>query len=367
MTELKDLKWDVNLAVLQKLDADPHYRPDSSKYIPRKTRHITELVEKARSLYIAGNFIESAKVFRQIASYIRDIEFEIELKGDFNPRNTLNDLTGKEWLRHTKSWLVVDGKPSDIPPEIKNHPASFPPSLAKHFIRFFTKQNEWVFDPFMGIGSTIQACMELNRNCWGTELNPKYAEYAQKRLITRQSTLNAYIDKPSDTQNVYRVFAADCRDCARIWTENNFERVKFTLTSPPYWNMLADSRGGVKSTMKQRVGEGFDQIYSENPHDLGNISDYNQYLRELHDTFLQIVQIMVPKGYIMIVLQNVRPRDGIMKPLAWDIAKTLSDTLLLRQEFIWCQDQKFMGIWGYPTTYVSNVHHHYCLVFQVPD
>jgi hypothetical protein len=23
-----------------------------------------------------------------------------------------------------------------------------------------------------------------------------------------------------------------------------------------------------------------------------------------------------------------------------------------------------LGIWGYPFTYVSNVHHHYCLIFE---
>ena len=59
--------------------------------------------------------------------------------------------------------------------------------------------------------------------------------------------------------------------------------------------------------------------------------------------------------------------NGDMLPIAWDIARVLSPTYRLRQERIWVQDQKMLGIWGYPTTYVSNVHHHYCLVFRKED
>jgi hypothetical protein len=53
-----------------------------------------------------------------------------------------------------------------------------------------------------------------------------------------------------------------------------------------------------------------------------------------------------------------------MAPLAWDVARRLRRVWRLRQETIWCQNNKRLGCWGYPTTFVSNVHHHYCLTFQ---
>lgn len=363
----KRLSWQLDPAVLEKINKDPNYKKDSSKSISTLTPIVRNLLKKARELYTSGDFINCAKIFRQLGKIIRDLEYDIEIKGDYNEKNILNDLRGKEWLRHTKSWLVVDGKPSDIPSEIKDHPASYPPDLAKHFIEFFTKENDWVFDPFMGIGSTLVACMGLNRNCWGTELNPKYAEYAQRRATVRQPKVDSYLAQKEGKDTTYQVFNADCRESLKIWKENQYERVKFILTSPPYWNILADSRGGVKSALKQRVEEGFDQTYSDDARDLGNITKYEKYLEEIHSIFASFFEFMIPGGYVMIILQNVRPRDGIMRPLTWDLAKKLSDIILLRQEFIWCQDQKFMGIWGYPTTYVSNVHHHYCLVFQVPE
>jgi DNA modification methylase len=318
------------------------------------------LLQEARNYFQEGNLSNSAKKLRQLARTIKEIQFSIEQKGNYHEKNSLNDLTGKEWLRHTKSWFIVDGKPSDFDKSIQNHPGSFPPAVAKHFINFFTKTGEWVVDPFMGIGSTVQACKDLNRNCWGIELNENYADYSNRRVSNYKSSLN----EEQKVQNVLRVINADARQIQKIWQQNKFPKAKLLITSPPYWNMLEQSRGGVESTMKKRVKEGLDQTYSSNENDFGNIEHYDTYIEELVTIFVKASKILIDKAYIVIILQNIRQKNGIMKPVAWDVAKRLSDDFLLRQEFIWLQDQKFMGIWGYPSQYVSNVHHHYCLVFQ---
>jgi len=38
------------------------------------------------------------------------MELLITDKGKHNSKNSLNDLTGKQWLQHTKSWVIADGK-----------------------------------------------------------------------------------------------------------------------------------------------------------------------------------------------------------------------------------------------------------------
>ena len=357
----KKSAWDLELNILKEFDNSENYKKNASQTIKNKVQNVNNLFKKARTLYKEGNFIDSSKVFRQLATFLRELEFSIEEKGNYHEKNNLNDLTGKEWLRHTKSWIVVDGKPSDIPSEIKDHPASYPPDLARHFIEYFTKKGDWVFDPFMGIGSTLAAAKEIQRNCWGTELNPKYAEYAQAR-IKDKIDLSAF-DKNQENFK-YQVHNQDCREAFEIWEKENYPKIKFILTSPPYWNMLEKSRGGVTSALKQRVAEGFDQKYSDDARDLGNISSMDAYLDAMCEIFKSFIPMMAPGGYMMIILQNIRPKDGIMRPIAWEFAIRLSKILDLRQEFIWLQDQKFMGIWGYLTTYVSNVHHHYCLVLQ---
>ena len=98
----------------------------------------------------------------------------------FHPKNTLNDLDGREWLKFLKSWYVFDAIKSDLNEERKitqdsdDHPATFSPTMIEGFVNFFTKKNMIVLDPFAGIGSTLVACDRNNRKGIGIELNPKY-------------------------------------------------------------------------------------------------------------------------------------------------------------------------------------------------
>jgi DNA modification methylase len=362
-----DMSFAFKANLNEKDRSEKFLKPNYGEILESKQAMLKETLNHALEAFDNVDLAQAAKDFRKIANDIKLIEFIISQKGNYHPKNKLNDLTGKEWLQHTKSWLIVDGKPADIDNDIENHPASYPPSLCAYFIEFFTKKEDWVFDPFMGIGSTLAACYELNRNCWGTELNPKYAEYAQNRIRKFQHSLDPIINLPESSSYTYRVINNDARNVVALWKENSFPPIKFVMTSPPYWNMLWESRGGVKSSQKQRVEEGFDEKYSEDFRDIGNINEMSHYLEEMKKIFIEIKKIMQPGGYLMIVLQNIRPKDGIMRPIAWDFASMLSCHFHLRQEFIWCQDQKFMGICGYPSVYVSNVHHHYCIVVQNPE
>jgi len=343
--------WQVREQVKNEISRNTNTKVNFLEFINQNQADITLLVSEANKLYQEGKFGECAKIFRQLARITKELEFNCESKGKYSDQNTLNDLTGKEWLRHTKSWLVVDGKPSDIVHDIKNHPASFPPALVNHFIEFFTKKGDWVFDPFMGIGSVLKSAQDLQRNCWGIELNEDYQKFALNRV---KSNGSLFLD----------VTNGDARNTVYLWEKTQHPKFGFVITSPPYWDMLGKSRGGVKSPLKQRVENGLDEKYSENPHDIGNISDLNRYLEELYTIFTDIKPILKPKAYIVVILQNIRTQSGEMEPIAWKFAELMRKSFSLQQEFIWCQDQKFMGIWGYPKVYVSNLHHHYCLVFQ---
>lgn len=330
-------------------------KPEFNATLTTKLPELNETLGAALDAFHGLDLTLAAKYFRKLAADLKLDELLITSRGNYSEKNTLNDLTGKEWLQHSKSWLVVDGKPGDISPEIEDHPASYPPSLAEYFIEYFTKQGGWVFDPFLGIGSTPAACATTGRNFFGTELNPKYGQYARQRLSS---------PPPPDPKLAWHVQIDDARNAPAVWQYLKLPAMDFLITSPPYWNMLKKSRGGVKSALKQRAEAGNDAYYSENPADFGNIDDYNAYLTSLVDLFGSFQPILRPGAYLMVILQNCRPPDGEMRPLAWDFACDMRRRYTLRQEFVWLQNQKFMGIWGWPTTYVSNVHHHYCLVFQ---
>jgi len=279
-------------------------------------------------------------------------------------KNGLNDLTGKEWIKFTKSWKIYKPKPRDN--EEIQHPAKFPLQMIKEHIKFFTHENDWVIDPFLGTGTTLEACRATNRKGLGVELISKYAEIARNKI--KQKGLQDFSGSP----NRYIIIEGDIREKLRQKTLLNDygptnKKFNYCITSPPYWNMLKKSRGGVKSLQKQREEKGLDTSYSdENNLDLGNIEDYDLFLKELSDVFIKLSGFLNSGAYLTVVIQNIRDKDGKMKPLAWDLGRKIgkSDKYILKQERLWLQNDKPLGIWGYPSEYVSNVHHHYCLNFK---
>lgn len=64
----------------------------------------------------------------------------------------------------------------------KKHSAVFPESLPEWFVKLFTKENDWVLDPFMGSGTTNRVAKKLNRNSIGIEIDMEYCELAKKSL-----------------------------------------------------------------------------------------------------------------------------------------------------------------------------------------
>src|SRR5712692_5373412 len=94
--------------------------------------------------------------------------------------NKLNELSGKDWIKFTKSWFVLSPPRRDRAKIV--HPAGFPEILVRGFVEFFTKPGMWVLDPFMGTGSTLLAARASGRNAVGIEINSRYVTIAKRRL-----------------------------------------------------------------------------------------------------------------------------------------------------------------------------------------
>lgn len=75
----------------------------------------------------------------------------------------------------------------DIPREAsktKSHGAIFPTAFAKRIIENFSNEEDIVYDPFMGTGTTAVACVETNRRYIGSEISKHYCDIAGERLST---------------------------------------------------------------------------------------------------------------------------------------------------------------------------------------
>ncbi len=64
----------------------------------------------------------------------------------------------------------------------KNHCATFPMALPEWFIKLFTKEGDWILDPFMGSGTTILASQKVKRNSIGIEVLPEYYEMVKQNV-----------------------------------------------------------------------------------------------------------------------------------------------------------------------------------------
>ena len=265
-------------------------------------------------------------------------------------KNKLNELDSKTWLKFQKSWFI-----HNPPPRKKDalvHPAKFPETMAQEFIEFFTKKGETVLDPMAGTGSTLIAALRAGRHSCGIELNQKYAGIARQLIAEERSALGA----PAADLKA-EVFTAD----ASLASGLGLPVCDYVLTSPPYWDMLHARGAGTQK--KRRSAADLDVLYSDDPYDLGNLHDYDEFLACLVAIYRGLKPILRSKAYLTIIVKNVK-KGGRIYPLAWDLGRELGRVYTLKDEKLWLQDNQRLAPYGLGSAWVSNTHHHYCLQFR---
>jgi adenine-specific DNA-methyltransferase len=85
-------------------------------------------------------------------------------------------------------WSIPNVKSNHVEKTI--HPCQFPVELIERFVLALTNEGDWVFDPFLGSGTTMVAAIRHSRRAAGAELVPEYITIARSRLRAQmQGTL----------------------------------------------------------------------------------------------------------------------------------------------------------------------------------
>jgi DNA modification methylase len=274
--------------------------------------------------------------------------------GLVSPRNKLNDLTAKEWIQETVSVWRQKGLGAGHPDaQIERlHPAPFSFTDVSRLIRFFTKSGQTVLDPFVGIGSTLKAACLEGRSGVGIELSEEFAGLARDRLQRE-------IAEPRFEQPEQRVITGDARE---VLPTLDAESVDFVVTSPPYWNILhkADHKVG-----QDRIAQGLLTRYSDDDNrDLGNISDYDVFLKELIGVFAECRRVLKPEKYLAVIVGDFRHK-GRFHMFHSDLASGLEEGgYVLKGITILYQSHKRLFPYGYPAAYVPNMHHQYIVILR---
>ncbi len=77
-------------------------------------------------------------------------------------------------------WVIPNVKSNHV--EKTEHPCQFPVELIERLVLCLTNQGDWVFDPFLGTGTSVIAAIRHGRRGGGAEVVPEYVKLARKRI-----------------------------------------------------------------------------------------------------------------------------------------------------------------------------------------
>ena len=143
-------------------------------------------------LNVQTNYYNKSDVYHLIGTYADYIQ-QVFIWGKTNPlpasnKNITNAyeffiVLGEEPLKSNETYtknLIISSVNSSTTTKI--HRAVMKQEICDWFIEKFTKENDVVLDPFMGLGTTGVACKKLNRNFIGIELDEHYFNIAKERI-----------------------------------------------------------------------------------------------------------------------------------------------------------------------------------------
>jgi DNA modification methylase len=313
------------------------------KYTVKVSKKQSKLV---RDAYALRSIIESKKI---------DINFK---KTCLCRDNHINCLTAKDWIRNQVAVWELNYEKRDVRDK-EIHPAVFPISLPKKCIELFTHKGELVLDPFVGIGTTLIAASDLERNVVGFDLNQKYIDYAKFRLAQSKMSFG-------ETTKQITI----CDDAINIPKYLDENIISLVVTSPPYANMLNHQRKNKSYRADLRVNKFYNKIqqYSSNPRDLGTMKP-KEYAKELAIIYKGILPLLKPRAHCIINVNDLWENNHRYPTHCYVIEEMGKIGYELRNVIIWDKRPSVnrVGIYGWPSNYITlSITFEYILDFWKP-
>lgn len=269
------------------------------------------------------------------------------------PKNTLNNLTGGEWLFRSKSVIKGNFGNGSMAHSIRRaaNKSCKPPKLCQTIVEIFTKIGDTVVDPFAGTGGIVLGTQMANRIAVGCELDPlqviAYQEACQK------------IGSLFDDLDINVI--QNCNFFDKKWDQEPFADMIFT--DPPYFDM--DSRKKSKRWWKGKGNQERPMEPFKDP--LSHFASMEEWLDFMKRFGQRTMEITKPNKYLVYFMEDGY-FDGRYEFLSHTSAMAIESSGWVPQgEYIWYNEARRPGIFGYPTKMITNRTHTSILFFKKVD
>ena len=292
-----------------------------------------------------------------------------------HPRNTLNELSGEEWLYFTKSvWTTA--YPSELGHGLrKQHGANKPPRLMARLIEFFTRSDELVLDPFAGVGGTLlgAAIARGPRRAIGIELSPRWTEVYARVVEAVQAERGGHGPEladlgPADPGGLRTFDPSGCElrlgDCLAVLPTLEAESIDFVATDPPYNIQLpmTMSGGALAADFSNRRTDY--AMVTDDAADLANAADYPAFLDRMTEVLREVQRVLRAGRYAVLIVRDAYQQGRYVFTGSDLAARAATVGLVPKGDLIWYQAGTRLRPYGYPTGFVPNIAHQHVLVLR---
>lgn len=221
------------------------------------------------------------------------------------PPFSILDTSVGEWLKARNAWEdIIKNRANNIRNEIakSNTPyinpmdydegykglerngniSTFDPFLCEILVRWFSRPNDIIYDPFAGGHVRGMVSAVLGRNYYGIDINDKqikanyenYYSFCEKYQTDDIGAINWVVGDSSDFD--YHGIIEECN---------------MVLMCPPYYNL---------------------EIYTDSPNDLSRQPTYEAFLEKFRKSVQISYESLEDDSFAVVVVEEIRDKDGIM-------------------------------------------------------
>lgn len=218
-----------------------------------------------------------------------------------------------------------------------NYRGNWPPQIPRYFLEKYTKPGDWVFDGFMGGGTTIIECRLLGRNAIGYDINPFAVKLTKKQLdmiekVRKKTLVELPISK-------IKIKVHDVRDLSLIKGNS----IDLICTHPPYFNSL--------------------KYTYEIKDDLSRINDINAFLTEISSIAEDFYRILKPGKICAILIGDVRIKKN-MFPLSFKLMDIFIKKGFILKDTIIKEQFNDRSTAFYVNQKIRRINHEYLYIFE---